>query len=118
MATRHGDFLWYELMTSDTAAAERFYGAVLGWRARPAEASPVEYRFFGTGESEIAGLMAVPADAAAAGMRPRWLGYIAVADASTPGSSVPAALSTCHRLTSPASAALPCSRIRRGSPSM
>jgi predicted enzyme related to lactoylglutathione lyase len=88
MATRHGDFLWYELMTSDTAAAERFYGAVLGWRTRPAEASPVEYRCFGTGESEIAGLMAVPADAAAAGMRPRWLGYIAVDDVDASAAGV------------------------------
>ena len=37
MANRHGDFIWYELLTSDTGAAERFYGAVLGWRARRAE---------------------------------------------------------------------------------
>ena len=48
MANRHGDFVWYELLTSDPAAAERFYGAVLGWRARAAaEGTPVGYRIFG-----------------------------------------------------------------------
>ncbi len=80
MANSHGDFIWYELMASDPAAAERFYGAVLGWRARPAEGSPVEYRISGTGEADVAGLMAIPADAKAAGMRPGWLGYIGVDD--------------------------------------
>ena len=79
MANKHGDFIWYELMTSDLAAAERFYGAVLGWRTRPAaEGSPLDYRIFGTGAADVAGLMAISADAAAAGMRPRWLGYIGV----------------------------------------
>ena len=81
MANKHGDFIWYELMTSDPAAAERFYGAVLGWRTRlAAEGAPVDYRIFGTGEADVAGLMAVPAEAAAAGMRPRWLGYVGVDD--------------------------------------
>jgi len=80
VANKHGDFVWYELLTSDPAAAEGFYGAVFGWRARPAGGAPVEYRIFGTGEADVAGLMAIPADAASAGMRPRWLGYIGVDD--------------------------------------
>ena len=80
MANRHGDFIWYELLMSDPAAAERFYGPVLGWRARRAEGSPVEYRIFGTGEAEVAGLMAIPPGAGAAGMRPGWIGYIGVDD--------------------------------------
>ena len=53
MANRHGDFIWYELLTSDPAAAEQFYGAVLGWRARRAEGSPVEYHMFGTTDAEV-----------------------------------------------------------------
>jgi uncharacterized protein len=81
VANKHGDFVWYELMTSDPAAAERFYGAVLGWRTRrAAEGAPFDYRIFRAGEADMAGFMAVPADAAAAGMRPRWLGYIGVDD--------------------------------------
>lgn len=35
MANRHGDFIWCEPLTSDSAAAERFYGAVPG-RGDPA----------------------------------------------------------------------------------
>lgn len=80
MANRHGDFIWYELMTSDPAAAERFYGAVLGWQARSTEGSKFGYRIFGTGEADVAGLMTIPADAACAGMRPRWFPYIGVND--------------------------------------
>ena len=33
MADSTGFFVWYELMTSDVAAAKDFYGRVLGWRA-------------------------------------------------------------------------------------
>jgi uncharacterized protein len=80
VANRHGDFVWYELLTSDPRAAERFYGAVLGSRARRAEGSPVEYSIFGTTEADVGGLMAIPPDAASAGMRPGWLGYIGVDD--------------------------------------
>ena len=31
MATSPGSFVWYELMTSDPAAAESFYATVVGW---------------------------------------------------------------------------------------
>ncbi len=88
MTNSHGDFIWYELLTSDPDAAERFYGAVLGWRARPAEGSPVDYRILGTGEADVAGLMAIPADAAAAGMRPGWLGYIGVDDVDAAAAAI------------------------------
>jgi uncharacterized protein YifN (PemK superfamily) len=27
-----GDSIWYELLTSDVAAAQQFYASVLGWR--------------------------------------------------------------------------------------
>ena len=90
MANSHGDFIWYELMTSGNAAAERFYGAVLGWRTRPAEGSPVDYRIFGTGGADVAGLMAIPPDAAATGMRPGWLGYIGVDDVDAMAAAIPA----------------------------
>ncbi|MDF2812720.1 MAG: hypothetical protein K0S56_3751, partial [Microvirga sp.] len=28
MPNQHGDFIWYELLTSDVGAAAEFYGAV------------------------------------------------------------------------------------------
>ena len=32
-ATMASSFFWYELLTTDTAAAEAFYKAVIGWEA-------------------------------------------------------------------------------------
>lgn len=80
MANQHGDFIWYELLTSDAEAAARFYGAVIGWQARPAEGSDRSYSIFGTGGTDVAGLLTIPADAQRAGMRPKWLGYVGVQD--------------------------------------
>jgi predicted enzyme related to lactoylglutathione lyase len=31
MPNKHGDFIWYELMTSDPDGAAAFYGPLLGW---------------------------------------------------------------------------------------
>lgn len=78
MANQHGDFIWYELLTTDADAAARFYGAVIGWQSREAEGSDRGYRILGIGGTDIAGLMPLPEGAKRAGMRPGWLGYIAV----------------------------------------
>ena len=41
-AIKQGDFSWYELLTSDIAAAEGFYGKVVGWEAYdPARQRPL-----------------------------------------------------------------------------
>jgi len=78
MANRHGDFIWYELLTNDADAAARFYGAVIGWQGRAAEGSDRGYRIFGIGGTDVGGFMPLPDGAERAGMRPTWLGYIAV----------------------------------------
>jgi len=33
MVEHHGSFVWYELITTDMAAAAKFYADVVGWRA-------------------------------------------------------------------------------------
>jgi uncharacterized protein len=78
MANHSGEFIWYELMTSDIGAAIEFYGTVLGWRARSADGSGKGYRLLRAGETDVAGAMEIPAHAAAGGLRPAWLGYVAV----------------------------------------
>ena len=78
MANRHGDFIWYELLTTDADAAARFYEAVIGWNARAFEGSDIGYRLFSIGGTDVAGFMPIPADAK--GMRPGWLGYVGVDD--------------------------------------
>src|SRR5215203_925674 len=80
MSNRHGDFVWYELLTSDPDASADFYAAAIGWQARPAQGSAQDYRIFGTGNTDIAGFMRIPPDAERAGLRPRWLGYVGVDD--------------------------------------
>ncbi|WP_085315329.1 VOC family protein [Derxia lacustris] len=73
-------FVWYELMTTDTAAATAFYQAVLGWSARDSGAGEVDYTVLGVGDRPLGGLMQLPAEAAARGARPGWLGYIGCDD--------------------------------------
>ena len=44
-----GAFVWYELATTETEAASRFYGEVLGWAAEPVAGMP--YTLFKAGET-------------------------------------------------------------------
>ncbi|MBP0446062.1 VOC family protein [Roseomonas sp. SSH11] len=87
MGNAHGEFIWYELVTSETGAASAFYGNVLGWAVRDGGAVP-GYSIFATADAEVAGLMSIPPDAAAAGMPPQWLGYIAAEDVDATAAEV------------------------------
>jgi uncharacterized protein len=75
-----GKFVWYELMTSDLAAAEDFYEHVVGWGARDADMPNLRYTLFTADAVPVAGLMALSTEARAAGVRPAWLGYVSVGD--------------------------------------
>jgi len=76
----HGRFAWYDLMTTDVAAAAAFYTEVIGWRARDASAPGTTYMLVAAGNSAVGGLMSLPMDARKAGATPRWVGYVAVDD--------------------------------------
>ena len=89
-------FFWYELMTSDPAAAEAFYAGVVGWTPE-AWQGPMPYTVMKAGERGVAGIMAIPDEAKAAGCRPGWLGYIKVADVEGAAAEVKAAGGTVHR---------------------
>ncbi len=77
-----GSFIWYELMSADTAAATAFYGAVVGWEAKPQGEPHGDYTIFSVPGFEIgvAGMMAINPDMACSGARPGWIGYIAAND--------------------------------------
>lgn len=84
MATPHGSFVWYELMTPDPDAAAAFYGAVIGWKiaghASP-EAGGVDYRMIVRDDGGMAGsVLKLTDDMIAHKARPWWLPYLAVAD--------------------------------------
>jgi uncharacterized protein len=80
MTDLHGHFVWYELMTTDMAAARNFYAGVMGWSTRDASAPGMPYTLLNLGETGIGGLMTLPPEARRSGAQPRWLGYVAVDD--------------------------------------
>jgi predicted enzyme related to lactoylglutathione lyase len=73
-------FFWYDIMTTDTAAARKFYGDVVGWGAQDSGQPGPEYTVFTVDGRGVAGLMPIPEDARTSGARPSWMGYIAVDD--------------------------------------
>jgi len=74
MFTPKGKFGWYELMTSDTEAAGKFYSSVVGWTTKemPASDGPA-YTTFNLGDAGMAGMLKLDGYTA-------WIGYIAVDD--------------------------------------
>jgi predicted enzyme related to lactoylglutathione lyase len=58
MFTPRGKFSWYELMTSDTKAADKFYSDVVGWTTQemPGAEGP-RYTTFNLGDVGIAGML-------------------------------------------------------------
>lgn len=82
----HGAFSWNELMTNDVAGAKKFYGELLGWRLQDMESSCGAYTMAKAGETEVAGIMATPAEAQ--GMPPSWGAYVTVDDVDAMGARV------------------------------
>ena len=76
----HGCFAWYELLTTDVAAAKAFYGNVLGWEAQDASTPDLSYTLFAAGKVPTCGVMELPEEGRRMGARPRWMGYVGVDD--------------------------------------
>lgn len=81
MADAQCPFVWYELMSSDVAAAKAFYATVVGWKTQDMPMPGMTYTLLHAGDTQIGGMMALPKEAREAGMRPCWLGYVGVDDA-------------------------------------
>lgn len=78
MSTPKCKFGWYELLTTDTAAAGKFYSSVVGWTTKEMPGPQGIYTIFESNGVGLAGMMTIPADAE--GMPPNWSGYITVGD--------------------------------------
>ena len=76
-----GDFIWYELLTSDADAAQKFYGEILGWGVNASGMEGMDYRIVHVGPNPIGGMMTITKDMADHGAKPTWLGYLTVANA-------------------------------------
>lgn len=70
-----GRFVWHELVTSDPAAAQDFYKAVVGWKTSKMEG--MDYTFWWAGDKMVGGVMELRPDA---GGPPSWVAYIEVPD--------------------------------------
>jgi predicted enzyme related to lactoylglutathione lyase len=79
-SNKPGDYIWYELLTPDAEAAQKFYASILGWKFSDSGQSGMDYRIIDAGENSIGGLMPITKDMADGGAKPVWLGYIMVED--------------------------------------
>ncbi len=88
MSSLSGTFVWYELMTTDLVAAERFYTQVVGWSAADSGMPGMKYTLFSAGGHTIAGLMALPPEACE--MPPCWTGYVGTDDVDAKAAEIAA----------------------------
>jgi uncharacterized protein len=92
-----GKFIWYDQMSNDLPGAEKFYSKVVGWTIAPNTMNAQRYSLLKTGDEMVGGLMPIPEDAAKMGVRPAWMGYIAVDDVKAYADKVKASGGAIHR---------------------
>lgn len=80
MSQSNGQFVWYELMTSDAEAATQFYQSVVGWDALRAPMPGGDYTILSVDGVGVGGLMTLTEQACAMGVPPCWTGYVGVDD--------------------------------------
>ena len=96
MSTSQGTFVWYDLMTTDTKAAESFYRSVVGWSAADSGMGDRSYTILSAGSTGVGGLMPIPDASTNDGGEPMWSGYIAVDDVDAHAKRVKAAGGAIH----------------------
>ena len=76
---KQGEFCWNELMTSDSAAAFKFYSELFGWKIhQEMDIGPMgTYRIYGLGDKPLGGMMTAPKGMP---MPPTWLYYTETPD--------------------------------------
>jgi predicted enzyme related to lactoylglutathione lyase len=71
-----GSFIWCELLTTDTAAAESFYKKIMPWTSVPFAPDGSYTVFNNQAGAGVAGLMTLPASAKQMGAPPNWMMYV------------------------------------------
>jgi len=77
MSDSQGNFVWYELDTSDVQGAIKFYKDVIGWGTQRFGES---YVMWTAGETPVGGVMMLPDEARKMGAPPHWIAYVAADD--------------------------------------
>lgn len=73
-----GRFVWYELMTTDPAAAIAFYSDVVGWTTQKWETG--DYTMWVGSQGPLGGVMPLAEEAKKMGAPPHWMANLEVAD--------------------------------------
>jgi predicted enzyme related to lactoylglutathione lyase len=74
-AKSRGRFVWFDLATTDPAAAITFYTKLIGWETEvwPGE---MPYTMWTANKTPLGGVMSLPPDAMKAGASPHWIAHI------------------------------------------
>jgi predicted enzyme related to lactoylglutathione lyase len=72
---KSGQFCWNELVTTNVAAAKKFYTGLLGWKTKPF-GKGTDYTLFKNGKDDAGGVMKCPKP----GIPAHWVPYVAVGD--------------------------------------
>jgi uncharacterized protein len=82
-----GALCWFELATTDQAAAKNFYTSLFGWSSNEFPMSPGEvYTTFQLNGKDAAAAYTIRREQQSQGVPPHWMVYIAVDNADTVGS--------------------------------
>jgi predicted enzyme related to lactoylglutathione lyase len=78
-SSKEGEFCWNELMTSDSAAAFKFYSEIFGWKIQQEMdmGQMGTYRIYGVGDKQLGGMMTTPKGAP---LPPTWIYYVETTD--------------------------------------
>ena len=96
MSKQPSRHIWYELLTTDVDAAEKFYGSVVGWSVVKSDQPGMDYRQWTMDGDGVGGLMAISTPTAADAMPPIWLGYLNVPDVDQSVAAIQAAGGAVH----------------------
>ena len=84
-----GDFIWYELITTEPDGAKAFYDAVVRWNIETESQFPTGYRMIGRSDGGFAGgVLPLTDEMQQHGARPTWLGYLHVEDVDASVASI------------------------------
>ena len=72
--------IWYDLVTPDLKAAEKFYAKVIGWKIADAGMPGMPYSILSAGDIMVGGMMQSPKGGDEEDVQPHWNGHIYVAD--------------------------------------
>ena len=97
MPNKHGEFIWYELMTPDADASKAFYDEVVGWTIGPKpDQGDMDYRMIEAPDGFVGGVLQLTQDMISGGAQPTWLGYFGVDDVDKAVASITTAGGKVH----------------------